>query len=794
MEKAKDILKRLSIDDKIKLLSGKNFWYLNAIPQANLKSIMMTDGPHGLRKQRDMGDHLGIGNSYPATCFPTASALASTWNPSLIYKLGQTLGDECLSEEVSVLLGPGVNMKRHPLCGRNFEYFSEDPYLTGKLASAYINGVQSKGIGTSLKHFAVNNQETMRMGVDVIVDERTLREFYLKAFEMAVKESQPWTVMSSYNKINGIYASENKKLLQDILKDEWKYQGLVVTDWGANNDRVEGLIAGQDLEMPGNQNIHAKAIKKALDKGTLSESILDSKVQRIIEMMIQSNETLSQKHPDYDPDKHHQFAREVAQESIVLLKNRDDILPLNKKEKIALIGAFAKKPRYQGSGSSLINPSRISTAYDALKEKCGQEILYADGYDLSTDEVDESLINEALNVIHQADKVIIMAGLTDTYESEGFDRDHLDLPMNHNALIDAISKAHDKVVVALSNGSPVRMPWLNNVSGVLEQYLTGQASGQALIDILYGDVNPSAKLAETFPNALSEIIANQNFPGQPRQVLYKEGLYVGYRAYDKQQVKPLFDFGYGLSYTSFEYSQFTIKKDDLNQVIHVTLDIKNTGQYSGKEIVQVYVSKKDSLVYRPNQELKAFDKVSLAPGQSKELTLKIDYHDLKIYQDGFKLEDGEYMISINASSRDVRYQEIISIDSEDSIVNDHLDLYKNLSSESIISDEDYKALLGYDIPPYPSSKPFTLNSTIGEIRKTFIGEKIYKIMYKKMAYMIESEDNDTTKKMIEKSIKEMPFRSLVVFSGGDLSIRRAQGMLDLMNKRFIRGLIKLILG
>ncbi|MFP4478377.1 MAG: beta-glucosidase [Candidatus Izemoplasmatales bacterium] len=794
MSQASKIVKSLSLDEKIRLLSGKNFWFLHGIPKADLESIMVTDGPHGLRKQKDSGDHLGIGNSYPATCFPTASALAATWNKELLEKVGATLAEECLSEKVSVLLGPGINIKRHPLCGRNFEYFSEDPYLTGALATAYIKGVQAKGIGTSLKHFAVNNQETMRMAVDTIVDERSLRELYLKAFEMAVKDSQPWTVMSSYNKINGIYASENKKLLDHILKDEWGHDGLVITDWGANSDRVKGLIAGQELEMPGNKNLHGKALKKAFEDGTISQELLDKRVEKVVELLIKSNQTLSEKHPEYDKDKHHDFAKEVAHESIVLLKNDDLLLPINKKEKIALIGAFAKKPRYQGSGSSLINPTRLSTAYAGLVEVFGDELLYADGYDLSTDEVDDALIKEALNVIHQADKVIIMAGLTDAYESEGFDRDHLDLPMNHNALIDAISKAHPNVIVCLSNGGPVRMPWLKNIKGLVEQYLTGQASGQALVDILLGKVNPSGKLAETFPNEVSEIPSTHNFPGRPRQVLYKEGLYVGYRAYDKMQVKPLFDFGYGLSYTSFEYSDFLINNDSKKRMVKVNLNISNTGDILGKEIVQVYVGKKDSLVYRPIRVLKAFEKVTLKAGETKTLSLTISYDDLKIYQKGFKLEGGPYTISIGASSRDIKYQEIISIQSDDEIVDDGLEVYKHFNKETNICDREFEDLLGHKIPDYPSIKPYTLNSTIGEIRKTFIGQRIYKVMYKKMSHIIESEENDTTRKMIEKSIHEMPFRSLVVFSGGELSLKKAKGMLDLMNKRFIRGILRIIFG
>jgi len=794
MKKAIDIVKSLSIDEKIELLSGKNFWFLHGIPKADLKSIMVTDGPHGLRKQKDSGDHLGIANSHPATCFPTASALASTWNKDLIKKVGETLAEECLSEEVSVLLGPGINIKRHPLCGRNFEYFSEDPYLTGQLATAYIKGVQSKGIGTSLKHFAINNQETMRMAIDTIVDERSFRELYLKAFEMAIKEAEPWTVMSSYNKINGVYASENKKLLQDILKDEWNHKGLVVTDWGANSDRVKGLIAGQELEMPGNKNLHGKALKKAYEDGVISEELLNERVKRIVELIIKSNQTMKLKQSEYDKDKHYLFAKKVAHESIVLLKNENYILPIDKKQKIALIGAFAKKPRYQGSGSSLINPTKLSNAYSAFLDIYGDELLYADGYDLSTDDVDDALINEALNVINKADKVIIMAGLTDAYESEGFDRDHLDLPMNHNALIEAVAKNHKQVIVCLSNGSPVRMPWLNDVKGVIEQYLTGQASGDALVDVILGKVNPSGKLAETFPNEVSEIPSSDNFPGKPRQVVYKEGLYVGYRAYDKIQVKPLFDFGFGLSYTDFDYSDFMIKNDEKNKKIKVDFKVSNTGKVKGKEIVQVYISKKDSLVYRPLRELKAFEKLELKVEETKSLSLSISYDDLKIYQKGFKLEDGKYTVSIGASSRDIKFQQIITIQSDDKIVNDGLDVYKNYTKDTLVSDRVYEDLLGHVIPEYPSIKPYSLNSTIGEIRKTFVGDKIYKIMYKKMSHMIESEENETTRKMIEKSIKEMPFRSLVVFSGGDLSLRKAKGMLDLMNKRFLRGLFRIIFG
>ncbi|MFW5889045.1 MAG: beta-glucosidase family protein [Bacillota bacterium] len=789
---AKEVVNKLSLTEKIKLLTGKNFWYLKPIPKANLKSIMLTDGPHGLRKQKDSGDHLGISNSVEATCFPTASALAASWDKDLIFNLGQTLAEECLTENVSVLLGPGVNIKRNPLCGRNFEYFSEDPYLAGELASAYINGVQSKNIGTSLKHFALNNQETNRMVVDVIVDERTMRELYLKPFEIAVKKAQPWTVMSSYNLINGIYASENKKLLQDILKDEWKHEGLVVTDWGANNDRVKGLVAGQELEMPSSKALYTKQIKRAIKRKKITEEILDKRVERNVEMIIKANETLNKEYKAYNKAKHHDFAREVASESIVLLKNEDDILPLNDKQKVALIGRFAKEPRYQGSGSSLIQPTKLTNAYDALKKVLKDKIFYADGYNIKTDTINNELIDEATKLAKQVDVVLLMVGLTDSYESEGFDREHLNLPTNHTKLIEAIIKVNKNIIIALANGSPVTMPWRNNVKAIIEQYLTGQATGEALADIVFGKVNPSGKLAETFSNNLEEIPSTNNFPGKDKQVIYKEGLYVGYRAYDKLDIKPLYEFGYGLSYTKFKYNEFKIENDKRNNKINIKFKLTNTGNKFGKEIVQVYVSKKASLIYRPVQELKAFAKVALEPSQMKPIKLEIEYANLNIYQGDFKLESGDYEIKIGASSRDIKYKEIINIESNDKIINDNLDIYKNYDKTTRINDTIYEKLLGYGLPKPPAKKPYSINSTLGEIKQTFIGKKIYEKVYKQMSFMIDNETNETNRKMIEKTINQMPFRSLVIFSEGKLSLKRAKGMLDLMNKRFFKGIVKVI--
>ncbi|MGM0496257.1 MAG: glycoside hydrolase family 3 C-terminal domain-containing protein, partial [Bacillota bacterium] len=762
--------------------------------KANLASIMLTDGPHGLRKQKDSGDHLGISNSEKATCFPTASALASTWNKALLNQVGQALAKECLTQEVSVLLGPGVNIKRNPLCGRNFEYFSEDPYLSGVLASEMIKGLQSLGIGTSLKHFAVNNQETMRMVVDVLVDERSLRELYLKPFEIAIKASKPWTVMSAYNLINGVYASENKQLLQDILRNEWNYKGIVVTDWGANNNRVKGLIAGQDLDMPSSKNLYKKQIKKALKNKTISIELLEKSVTRNLDLIIKANQTLNKKHQPIAEDKHHQFAREVACESIVLLKNADKLLPLNKNQKVALIGRFAKEPRYQGSGSSLIQPTKLTNAYDAFKDVLKDKLIYADGYSLASDDINQDIINAAIEVTKKADVVIIMAGLPDIYESEGFDRNHLNLPINQIKLIDEITKINNNTIITLANGSPIVMPWKDSVKAIIEQYLTGQASGEALRDIVFGKVNPSGKLAETFPNNLTELPSTSNFPGKNKQVIYKEGLYVGYKAYDKLAVKPLFEFGYGLSYTKFSYHDFSIKNNYKNHKIIVELKITNIGEVLGKEIVQVYVSKKKSLVYRPIQELKAFKKLELNPSETKTISLDIDYKSLTIYQDDFKLEPGEYEIRVGASSRDILYKEIINIKSNDIVKDDLLEVYKNYNKDTVIKDSDYEKLLAKKIAEPKPIKPYNINSTLGEIKQTFIGNKLYNMVSKQMASTVETETNKTNKIMIEKTINQMPLRSLVVFSEGKLSLKRVYGIIDLMNKHIFSGLFKVITG
>ncbi len=782
-----EILSKLTLEEKAKLCSGKNFWELESV--ADLPSIMVTDGPHGLRKQETSADHIGLSQSVKATCYPTAVGLAATWDNNLVYKLGEHLGEECLTENVSVLLGPGANIKRHPLCGRNFEYLSEDPILTGYISSSLISGIQSKGIGTSLKHYVANNQENMRMSVDTFIDERTLREIYLKGFEIAVKNAQPWTVMCSYNKVNGEYLSENKKLLQNVLKNEWEHKGIVVTDWGACNDRVKGLEAGQDLEMPGPSKNNTRKIIDAVKNGTLDEKVLDSRVERILDLIIKSSATLQKDVKPYNKDEHHDFARHLAAESTVLLKNDDNILPLNKKQTVALIGEFAVKPRYQGSGSSLINPSKITNALDAFTEVLGDKVTFAQGYNSKSDIVDLNLITEAVEIAKKSEVVVVMVGLTEVFESEGFDREHLNMPSNHLKLVEELVKVNDNIIVALSNGSPVLLPFKNKVSAIVESYLGGQASGEALADIIFGNVNPSGKLAETFPNNIDEIPASKNFPGKPRQVEYREGLYVGYRYYNTVGLKPLYPFGYGLSYTTFKYSDFKVES---KEEIIVKLNVKNTGKVAGKEIVQVYLSKPDSGVYRPSIELKGYSKVNLKPNEQKEVVINIPLSDLKVYTDGFKLEEGTYTLKIGSSSDNIHFEQNILLKGEK--LQDDFSNYKNINNDFNPTQNQFEELLEFKIPDYPSIRPFTMNSVIGEMQGTIVGRLLKKALLKNITKMVDGEANEALAKMAETMMNQLPFRALVMMSDGAITYNRAIGLLDMMNRKPLRGLFKTIKG
>lgn len=662
----KELIKQMSLEEKASLCSGLNFWNTKPIERLNIPSIMMTDGPHGLRKQSEGADHLGINESVEATCFPTASALACSFDRDLVKELGIAIGEECQSENVSIVLGPGANIKRSPLCGRNFEYYSEDPYLSSEMAKNQIQGTQSQGIGTSLKHFAANNQEHRRMTIDTIVDERTLREIYLASFETAVKEAHPWTVMCAYNKLNGEYCSENYRLLTEILRNEWGFEGFVVSDWGAVNDRDKGLSSGLELQMPADGGMGDNLIVEAVKRNRLSEGVLDEAVERILNIIFKAVEN-KRENVIYSKEKHHELARKIAGECMVLLKNEEKILPLKKEDNIAVIGELATKVRYQGGGSSHINPTKVDNAYEEIVNFAGTEnVRYARGYDLSIDDTIYDLAEEAKKLVIEADKVILFIGLPERYESEGFDRTHLNIPKNQYDLVKKLKSVNKNIVVVLSNGSPIEMPFVSDVKAILEAYLTGQASGKAICDLLYGEVNPSGKLAETFPLKLSDNPSYLNFPGEVDKVEYKEGIFVGYRYYDKKAMDVLFPFGYGLSYTNFEYSNLKISKNEIDDTekVTVSVNIKNIGDVFGKEIVQLYIRDKESSVTRAEKELKGFEKIGLEPGEEKEVTFILNKRSFAYYNvdlGDWHVESGEFEILIGKSSREIVLKEVITV-------------------------------------------------------------------------------------------------------------------------------------
>ena len=678
----KKLVNELTLEEKASLCSGADFWHTKAIDRLNIPAAMVSDGPHGIRKQESLADHMGVAESIKAIGFPTASAMACSFDRDLLHKVGDALGEECVAEDLAVLLGPGINMKRSPICGRNFEYYSEDPVVAGELGAAFVNGVQEHGVGTSLKHFAANNQEWRRMSISAEIDERTLREIYLAAFETVVKKAQPWTIMCSYNRINGVYSCENDWLLNKVLRDEWGFEGLVMTDWGAMDERVPSLKAGLDLEMPDCHGETDKLIVKAVQSGELEESVLDTAVERILTMVDKyltarkGIDPASMVHPlpssverGYDVAAHHALARTTAEQSAVLLKN-EDILPLQKDKKIAFIGEFAKVPRIQGGGSSHINNTWIESALDAV----GDSVSYAQGFHIDEETTDETLLQEAITLAKESDVAVIFAGLPDSFESEGFDRTHLNMPANQNELIARISEVQPNVVVVLHSGSPIAMPWLDKVAGVLQMYLAGQASGGAAVNLLFGDATPCGKLAETFPLHLEDNPSYLNFPGNREKVCYQEGVFIGYRYYDKKKMDVLFPFGYGLSYTDFTYSNMKVTVNGKNATdvdviketdeIVVSADITNTGNCDGAEIVQLYI--KNPVVYeiRPEKELRDFAKVFLKAGETKTVTFTLNarafsYYETRIHD--WYAESGDYEILLASSSRDIRLQDTVSI-------------------------------------------------------------------------------------------------------------------------------------
>jgi len=803
MQNIKNLIAQMTLEEKASLCSGLDFWHLKGVERLGIPSIMVTDGPHGLRKQADENDPIGLLGSIPATCFPSASALASTWDRDLVYQVGEALGEECLEEKIGVILGPGANIKRSPLCGRNFEYFSEDPYLTGEMATAHINGVQSKGVGTSLKHYAVNNQEYRRMVIDAVVDERALREIYLAGYEIAVKEAQPWTVMCAYNKVNGTYCAENETLMTNILKEEWGHDGLVVTDWGAMNDRVAGLKAGVELEMPGAPNGNDAMIVSAVRSGQLEEAVVDRAVERILTMIFKAQEALAQD-TVYNREAHHALARRVAGEGAVLLKNEGAVLPLQESAKIALLGQFAKNPRYQGAGSSLMNPTQLDNLYDEMVKLVGEEQLtYASGYTEKGDQADIALIDGALEAAQGADVVVICAGLTDLYEVEGLDRQHMKLPRGQDDLIEAIAAAHPKVVVVLSNGSPVEMPWAQDVSAILEGYLGGQAGAGAIADILYGVVNPSGKLAETFPLQLEDTPSHPYFPGGPATVEYRESIFVGYRYYDTAHQEVLYPFGHGLSYTNFDYSDIQLSHNQISEgeTLTVSLKVKNNGDVVGKEIVQLYVRDVESTLFRPDKELKGFVKIELPPGEEREVAIDIGRRAFAAYHTSLKdwhVEIGEFEILVGASAADIRLTasvEVVSTHPAPPAVDRRkLAAYYDFPKDSPINQADFEALLGRPLPPNqgPQKGEFDLNTPIGDMSDSFIAQLFYSFMRKQMSKMIAGQEDTPTALMIEAMSREIPLRGMLMVADGSITREMLEALLLMINSSFLKGLPSLI--
>ncbi|MCB9642717.1 MAG: glycoside hydrolase family 3 C-terminal domain-containing protein [Myxococcales bacterium] len=794
-------LAKLSLKEKIALCSGASFWTTHAVPSLDLPSIVLSDGPHGVRKQPTQGgggDHLGLMESVPATCYPTAAALASSWDVDLLEEVGDALGEESRKEGVAVLLGPGANIKRHPCCGRNFEYFSEDPYLSGHLAAAWVRGLQRQGVGASLKHFAVNNHEFHRLVTNAVVDERTLREIYLTGFEIAVKEAQPWTVMAAYNRVNGSYCCEHPILLEQILRKEWGFQGLVVSDWGAVNDRVAGIRTGMDLEMPGNRGVNDASIHHAIQSGKLSMEELDRVVSRILHLLAQAKQTAEQPTPTTLID-YHTLARKAAAASFVLLKNEGQVLPLQVQEKVVFIGEMAKHPRYQGNGSSRVRATQIDNALDEYARWSGETVPYAQGYESRKEETSPTLLSEALALAKDAEKVVLFVGLPSRYETEGMDREHLRIPPNQAELLEQIAKVAKHLIVVLSNGAPVEMPWIEKSDAIVESYLGGQAWGGAIVDILTGQANPSGKLAETFPLHRKDLLADTNFPGEARRVLYQEGLYVGYRDYNTFNKDVLFPFGYGLSYTTFSYDDIEIsatscQANTLSQhPLQVRCRITNTGTREGAEVVQLYIRPSKSPVPRPEHELKGFAKVSLQAGESKQVEFLLDQRAFAYYdipRKDWHIESGLFTIQVGASSRDIRLQAQVYVQGQEA---QKAELSDEIMASMLEDPKGYFAQLLNDIPqPLETAYPFHLNSTLGETRRTRLGRLVFWIVRRESSRAIAGEDHKEFREAVHQSLSELPLRSLVLMSQGYFRYPQLESLVHILNGHWGKGINRMI--
>lgn len=771
-EERNKTLGQMTLEEKASLCSGKNFWQLKGVERLGIPEIMVTDGPHGLRKQAGDADHLGLNVSVAATCFPPACTSASGWDRQALYEMGQAIGEECAEEDVSVILGPGVNLKRSPLCGRNFEYFSEDPFLAGECGASWVLGVQSRGVGTSLKHYAANNQETSRLVGNSVVDERALRELYLAAFETTVKKAKPWTLMCSYNRINGVYGCENPYTLDQCLRKEWGFDGIVMTDWGAMNQRVDALMAGLELEMPGPSDYNDRKIIEGVKQGTLSEDTLNQSVSRILDLIEKSGQ--KEKGKKYSREDHHNLARKLAAESFVLLQNRDSVLPLSSGKDYGILGTFSTNPRYQGAGSSKINPHKVDNLPDAMAKE-GYSFEDLGGYEITREMLDQAA---------KKDGIIIVAGLPDEYESEGYDRTHLNMPDCHNKLIEAVSQVNEHVIVVLMCGSPVLMPWKDQVKGILLTYLPGEAAGTSIVDVLSGRVNPCGKLAETFPMKLEDTPAYLNYGGEGMDVEYRESIFVGYRYYDWAQKEVLFPFGFGLSYTEFRYENMEVVWEDERKEGKVLITVTNTGKRKGKEVVQLYIGMKDSRIMRPVKELKGFEKMELEPGEQKTVTMCLDARSFSFYSVDRKdwcVEDGCYQIYAAASCNDIRLTEEIRVKGETLVE------WIPYRPETVIKDgvlevpkELFENLFPGELPYLPKTREVTVNSRLGEVLQTKAGKEVFGYLDERARALFSGDDDGS--RMMLSMLTDIPLRSLSMFSAGMTDMDTIMEMIQKVNQ------------
>ena len=786
MQNTELLLKKLTLEEKCALLSGAETFKTRGMPEHGIPQIWLSDGPHGLRKQAGESDHLGLNPSVPATCFPTASAVANSWDAALGEEIGAALGEEAAAQEVSVVLGPGLNMKRNPLCGRSFEYFSEDPYLAGKLAAGYIRGIQSKGVAACPKHFAVNSQETRRMASDSIVDERTLREIYLTGFEIAVKEGHPRSIMSSYNLVNGTYANENKHLLMEILRGEWGFDGAVITDWGGSNDHALGVKNGSTLEMPAPGGDSVRELLAAVESGKISESDIDARLSELLPLVFDTKAALDAAPREFDAAAHHALARRAAEESLVLLKNEGSLLPLAAGTKVAVIGDFAKNPRYQGAGSSMVNSTQVDVLLDKLIDSELNVIGYQQGFDRHG-KPDDALQKSACQLATQADTVILCMGLDEIAESEGLDRSNLRLAQNQVDLLQAVAAVNPKIVVVLYSGSVVETPWLDNCQALLYAALGGQAGAGAVADALTGKVNPCGKLAETWPMAYADVPSAADFATRRKTVEYREGLYIGYRYFTTAEKAVRFPFGYGMSYTTFAYSDMAADEQG------VSLTVTNTGSVAGTEIVQLYVAKKNSDLFRPAKELKGFARVTLAPGEKQRITIMLDDKAFRFWNvkaNRWEIEGGEYELLVGASVEDIRLCEKISVHGTATVhpyEDRDLDCYYK-GDVLHVSDADFEKLLGHPIPN--GKTKIDRNLTLGELNhaRSPLGWLVWLVL----TVLLDASYKRGKPDLNILFQYNMPLRALAKMTNGAISMGMVDGIVMELQGFWILGLVRVI--